>query len=101
MVKDIGHFVGGKHVKGTSGRYAEVYNPNTGEVSARVALASPEELRAAVGNASVFDDRSRVGGRLDGPQSLGNAACQEGEEGEQPAHHAWGTRVRWVGCATS
>jgi malonate-semialdehyde dehydrogenase (acetylating) / methylmalonate-semialdehyde dehydrogenase len=51
MVKDIGHFIGGKHVKGTSGRFADIYNPNTGEVSARVALASSAELRAAVENA--------------------------------------------------
>ena len=51
MVKDIGHFIGGKHVKGTSGRFADIFNPNTGEVSARVALASAAELRAAVENA--------------------------------------------------
>ena len=51
MAKEIGHFIGGKHVKGSSGRFADVYNPNTGEVSARVALASPAELRAAVENA--------------------------------------------------
>ena len=51
MVKDIGHFIGGKHVKGTSGRFADIYNPNTGEVQARVALASAAELRAAVENA--------------------------------------------------
>ena len=51
MVKDIGHFIGGGHVKGKSGRFADVYNPNTGEVSARVALASKAELRAAVENA--------------------------------------------------
>ncbi len=41
MVKEIGHFIGGKHVKGTSGRFADIFNPNTGEVSAKVALASP------------------------------------------------------------
>ena len=51
MVKDIGHFIGGKHVKGTSGRFADIFNPNTGEVQARVALASAAELRAAVENA--------------------------------------------------
>ena len=51
MVKEIGHFIGGKHVKGTSGRFADVFNPNTGEIQARVALASPAELRAAVENA--------------------------------------------------
>ena len=51
MVKVIGHFIGGKHVKGNSGRFADVFNPNTGEVSAKVALASQAELRAAVENA--------------------------------------------------
>ncbi|WP_421693347.1 CoA-acylating methylmalonate-semialdehyde dehydrogenase [Aestuariivirga sp.] len=51
MVKDIGHFIGGKHVKGESGRFADIYNPNTGEVSSRVALASAAEMRAAVENA--------------------------------------------------
>jgi malonate-semialdehyde dehydrogenase (acetylating)/methylmalonate-semialdehyde dehydrogenase len=48
MVKDIGHFINGKHVKGTSGRYSDVFNPNTGEVSARVALANAADLQAAV-----------------------------------------------------
>ncbi|MBC8038340.1 MAG: CoA-acylating methylmalonate-semialdehyde dehydrogenase [Rhizobiales bacterium] len=51
MVKSIGHFIGGKHVNGTSARFADIFNPNTGEVSARVALASQAELRAAVENA--------------------------------------------------
>ena len=51
MVKEIGHFIGGKHVKGASGRFADIYNPNTGEVSARVALASSAELSAAIANA--------------------------------------------------
>ncbi|NJM28805.1 MAG: CoA-acylating methylmalonate-semialdehyde dehydrogenase [Rhizobiales bacterium] len=51
MAKDIGHFIGGKHVQGTSGRTADVFNPNTGEVQARVALASKAELRAAIENA--------------------------------------------------
>ncbi|MEX6507402.1 CoA-acylating methylmalonate-semialdehyde dehydrogenase [Jiella sp. M17.18] len=50
-MQDIGHFIGGKRVAGTSGRFADVFNPATGEVQARVALASGEELRAAVENA--------------------------------------------------
>ena len=50
-MREIGHFIGGKHVKGTSGRSAEVFQPMTGEVIARVALASKAELRAAVENA--------------------------------------------------
>jgi malonate-semialdehyde dehydrogenase (acetylating)/methylmalonate-semialdehyde dehydrogenase len=50
-MRDIGHFIGGKTVPGTSGRSGEVYEPMTGEVSGRVALASKAELRAAVENA--------------------------------------------------
>jgi malonate-semialdehyde dehydrogenase (acetylating)/methylmalonate-semialdehyde dehydrogenase len=51
MVKQIGHFIGGKTVPGTSGRFSDVFNPNTGEVQARVALASAAEVKAAVENA--------------------------------------------------
>jgi malonate-semialdehyde dehydrogenase (acetylating)/methylmalonate-semialdehyde dehydrogenase len=50
-MREIGHFIGGKRVAGTSGRFSDVFNPSTGAVQARVALASPEELRAAVENA--------------------------------------------------
>ncbi|MBN9056261.1 MAG: aldehyde dehydrogenase family protein, partial [Rhizobiales bacterium] len=45
---ESGHCVDGKHVPGTSGRAANVYKPATGEVQARVALASDAELQAAV-----------------------------------------------------
>jgi malonate-semialdehyde dehydrogenase (acetylating)/methylmalonate-semialdehyde dehydrogenase len=47
----IGHFIGGQKVAGTSGRKANVFNPATGEVQAEVALASDAELDAAVQNA--------------------------------------------------
>ena len=47
----IGHFIGGKRIEGTSGRYSNVFQPMTGEVRAKVALASKAELRAAVENA--------------------------------------------------
>ena len=47
----IPHFIGGKRVEGTSGRYSNVFEPMTGEVRARVALASKAEVRAAVENA--------------------------------------------------
>jgi malonate-semialdehyde dehydrogenase (acetylating) / methylmalonate-semialdehyde dehydrogenase len=50
-MREIGHFIGGKRVAGTSGRFSDVFNPSTGAVQARVSLASPEELRAAVENA--------------------------------------------------
>ena len=52
MVKKIGHFIGGKEVAGNSGRFHGVLNPNTGEVQAEVALASTDEVRAAVENAA-------------------------------------------------
>ena len=44
----IGHFIGGRRVVGQSERYADVFNPSTGDVQARVALASARELREAV-----------------------------------------------------
>ena len=50
-MRAIGHFIGGKEVKGTSGRTADVFEPMTGDVQAKVALASKAELRAAVENA--------------------------------------------------
>jgi malonate-semialdehyde dehydrogenase (acetylating)/methylmalonate-semialdehyde dehydrogenase len=47
-MRDIQHFVNAAPVSGRSGRHGDVYNPNTGEVQARVALATAEELDAAV-----------------------------------------------------
>jgi malonate-semialdehyde dehydrogenase (acetylating)/methylmalonate-semialdehyde dehydrogenase len=50
-MREIGHFIGGKEVKGESGRFGDVFNPNTGEVQARVALASKSEMEKAIANA--------------------------------------------------
>ncbi len=50
-MREIGHFIGGKTVKGTSGRQGDVFDPNTGEVQAKVALASKSEVEAAIANA--------------------------------------------------
>src|SRR6187402_3069831 len=50
-MRAVGHFIGGKEVKGTSGRTADVFEPMTGDVQAKVALASKAEVRAAVENA--------------------------------------------------
>ena len=52
-MRSIGHFIGGKEVKGTSGRTADVFEPMTGDVQAKVALASKAEVRAAVENAAL------------------------------------------------
>lgn len=63
-MREIGHFIGGKLVAGTSGRFADVYNPSTGAVQAKVALASKAELRAAVENAQI----AQVGWAATNPQ---------------------------------
>lgn len=63
-MREIGHFIGGKRVAGTSGRFADVYNPSTGEVQARLALATRAELRAAVENAK----EAQVGWAATNPQ---------------------------------
>jgi len=50
-MREVGHFIGGKAVMGTSGRFGDVFNPDTGDVQARVALASRTEVGQAIGNA--------------------------------------------------
>ena len=50
-MRSIGHFIGGAEQAGTSGREADVMLPMTGEVQAKVAMASASELGAAVQNA--------------------------------------------------
>ncbi|MGL4395289.1 MAG: aldehyde dehydrogenase family protein, partial [Hyphomicrobium sp.] len=52
-MRDIGHFIGGKPVAGTSGRYGSVYQPMDGTEIGKLALASAAEVRAAVENAAV------------------------------------------------
>ena len=47
-MRTINHFVGGQDVAGKSGRFGDVFNPATGEVQARVALANKAEVDAAV-----------------------------------------------------
>ncbi|GAA2776540.1 CoA-acylating methylmalonate-semialdehyde dehydrogenase [Saccharopolyspora taberi] len=52
MTNELGHFIGGKRVAGTSGSFGDVFDPNSGQVQARVALAAQEEVAAAVANAA-------------------------------------------------
>ncbi len=51
MAAELSHFIGGKHVKGTSGRFGDVYQPMDGTIRAKVPLASKVEVAAAVENA--------------------------------------------------
>ncbi|MBV8744311.1 MAG: aldehyde dehydrogenase family protein, partial [Xanthobacteraceae bacterium] len=47
-MREIGHFISGKVIAGKSGRFGEVFDPNTGEVQAKVAFASRSEMEAAI-----------------------------------------------------
>jgi malonate-semialdehyde dehydrogenase (acetylating)/methylmalonate-semialdehyde dehydrogenase len=51
-MQELTHFINGEHVKGTSGRFADVYNPATGEIQAKVPLATVEEMNAAIAAAA-------------------------------------------------
>ncbi len=60
-MKELSHFIAGQTVKGTSGRFGDVFNPATGEVQAKVALASRAEMRKAVDAAlKVFPEWAAV-----------------------------------------
>jgi len=63
-MQELTHYIGGAHVKGTSGRFAEVYNPATGEVQAKVPLANGEEMAKAVAIAA----EAQVGWAATNPQ---------------------------------
>ncbi|CAN5389243.1 CoA-acylating methylmalonate-semialdehyde dehydrogenase [soil metagenome] len=47
-MRSIDHFVNGQTFLGASDRFGDVFNPNTGEIQARVQLATGAELDAAV-----------------------------------------------------
>ena len=47
-MRSIGHWIGGKSVEGTSNRGGDVFDPATGERSARVAFASEADVDAGV-----------------------------------------------------
>lgn len=47
-MKTVNHWIGGKTVEGASGNWGQVTDPATGAVTTQVALASAEEVDAAV-----------------------------------------------------
>ncbi|WP_063051767.1 CoA-acylating methylmalonate-semialdehyde dehydrogenase [Nocardia arthritidis] len=51
MVRELTHFIGGQHVPGASGKFGDVFDPNLGQVQARVPLASKSEVEAVIANA--------------------------------------------------
>ena len=44
----ISHFIGGRVVEGTSGRFGNVFDPARGQIASRVALAGKAEVESAV-----------------------------------------------------
>jgi len=52
MTRQIPHFIDGKRVAGQSTRTADVLNPSTGEVQAKVPMASRADVDAAVAGAA-------------------------------------------------
>lgn len=47
-MREVKHFVSGEAFAGQSDRFGDIYNPNTGDVQGRVALAAPEDVAIAV-----------------------------------------------------
>ena len=47
-MKELSHYINGEYVQGTSGSFADFYPPATGEIQAKVPLASEEEMQSAV-----------------------------------------------------
>ncbi len=52
MPQELRHFIGGKKVAGTSGRFGDVFDPSTGLVASRAPFASKSEVEAAIANAA-------------------------------------------------
>jgi malonate-semialdehyde dehydrogenase (acetylating)/methylmalonate-semialdehyde dehydrogenase len=48
VVRELAHFIDGRRVAGTSGRFNDVFDPSQGRVTARVPVASKDEAAAAV-----------------------------------------------------
>ncbi len=66
-MQELSHWIDGALVKGTSGRFADVFNPATGEVQARVPLASKAEMDHAVAQAA----KAQVAWGATNPQKRG------------------------------
>jgi len=56
-MRTVEHFVGGQKVAGTSGRFGDIFDPNTGLVQAKVPLATPAELDKAVQIAAAAQEK--------------------------------------------
>jgi malonate-semialdehyde dehydrogenase (acetylating)/methylmalonate-semialdehyde dehydrogenase len=51
-MEELWHFIGGRRIKGKSGRFSDAYEPMTGATISRVPLACRDEVREAIDNAA-------------------------------------------------
>lgn len=84
-MKKISHFINGQHYEGRSSRYADGFNPATGEICASVPLASTEDVAVAVAAAkAAFPAWSET------PRSSAPASCST-------SRRCWtSTRTNWL-----
>ncbi len=47
-IKTIGHYINGEYIAGKSGCYGDVYNPATGQISAKLSYATVDETQTAI-----------------------------------------------------
>ena len=50
-MRQIGHYIDGENIAGASSRSADIFNPNTGQVQAKVNLAGTKDIKAAIASA--------------------------------------------------
>ena len=63
-MEELSHYLNGARTPGNSGRFADVFNPATGEVQAKVPLATVEEVDEAIAKAA----EAQVGWGATNPQ---------------------------------
>ncbi|SCZ57203.1 methylmalonate-semialdehyde dehydrogenase [acylating] [Epibacterium ulvae] len=51
-MQQLSHYIDGEYIDGTSGRFADVFNPATGELQLKVQLATRDEVDEAVARAA-------------------------------------------------
>ncbi|MCT4610727.1 MAG: CoA-acylating methylmalonate-semialdehyde dehydrogenase [Pelagimonas sp.] len=74
-MEELWHFIDGERVKGTSGRFQDVFNPATGEAIAKVPLASIEEMNDAVERAAA----AQIGWAKTNPQRRARVMMKFGQ----------------------
>ena len=63
-MRDVRHFIDGKSFEGRSGRFGDIFDPNTGLVQARVQLATADEIDTVVQSSA----RAQIGWAATNPQ---------------------------------